>query len=41
MTAETGVAHLSALYAHARECTDVAFDRIDQADLERGPIPDR
>ncbi|WP_433444795.1 hypothetical protein [Nonomuraea sp. CA-141351] len=31
---EAGTAHFAALYAHARESTDAAFEGIDQADLD-------
>jgi DNA-binding MarR family transcriptional regulator len=31
---EAGKAHFAALYAHARQCTDAAFEGIDKADLD-------
>ncbi len=31
---ESGEAHFAALYAHSRECTDVAFAGIDPGDLD-------
>jgi hypothetical protein len=31
---KAGAAHFAALYAHGRQCTDAAFEGIDQADLD-------